>query len=309
MSNVVSAKGETIQVSPRFFDPKDIKAMLDFKYSKLTVADAEKTAVQFATMQPSEFLGVEIAKDASFDEAFRKAIEIVEGDSELGEHIKKDMKNSEHKQKKMLENGIKRKIDEKRAKQIVNNFRLTEVLDDNTKSIYINDKLALSYDIRTVSAATASTLDTIVAWVKLVYDSICFIGMVIGIRPPRLNTAKTSRLTAVINKYKPAFQRFINALKPLRDRALAAKRKIEVFIDAWGCLEIRTMGKDIIKAIYYGASILSIAWAVVKFVAAIVLMFVSGGASLILKMIQAVAQLVSVIDDVIQVIRLETANA
>jgi len=304
MKTLKIGKHETIKISSRFFEVRDIQKLLRYDYTRLTISEALKASAKLELMKPSKVLGIPVAQDDGPVDVFSKVVDLFEDDGELGSTVRSTRADEEDRHRKMLLDGIASEIKPEIAKNNEQALHVEKRTDGELVSYYFNGSVAVRFDGRQISALNATKVETIVAWVKLVWDAVSFLGTVIGIAVPRPAGGATKQLTGLLRTAQQVWQKFIDALKRIKN-AVDSNETIQVFVGAWQHINLAKQGKEVLKAIFSGLSLYQKAWIVIKFAATVALFFVSAGASLILKMIQAVAQLINVVADVSEIVALE----
>ena len=309
---------ETIEFASEFFDESVLRGFMDFEADALSLAEAEKlseVAGTLATARPSGKAKpvarpprkgrtpARPLKEMSLDEVFHTVFDELQTDEDFGDYIRENRMAVEREVEKEFVGRVRRRIKPKVFKHNMESFQVDRDVSRGVVTYKINGEPALSYSQARLTTARASWLETLVAWCKLIWDTIGFIGSVLEIYTPKATSKRVNVITKLVDRAKATWAKFIERMKQIK-WATRAKEKIDVILKAFEVAGLGKLALDVAKAMWRSMSWREWLWAVAQFSAALVLFFVTAGVTLIQKLVRAAAKLVNVIQDVIVIINL-----
>jgi hypothetical protein len=301
MNRLAINRNETIEISPEFFDPNGFTDLLARDYSGLTLAKAGEVSSRFKQMKPEDHLGLPISKDDGYADVFGKVLDLMENDNELGETIKKSREGDEEEQKAIFEKNIKAEIDPKVYNDNLKSFRVTKEVKGIEVTYLINDKPAIRFYKDQLSSSSALSAEMLLAWIQLIWDSTSFLGTVIGIALPD-GGENGGSFAKFVQRTIDRWNLFVDAMRNMIGEGRL--RQIEHFVNAWQKINLAELGAELFKAIFSNLPWYKKAWTVVKFLAAVILLFLSAAATLLAKLAKAALQLVGIVGDVESIVEL-----
>lgn len=303
---------ETVEFSPDFFDEDALRGFLDFAPEAVSLAEAEEVSRDLRARAIAERPRrrrrvVRPLKEMSLDRVFRTVFDDLQADEDFGGYVQENREALERDVEKDFVARVGRRIKPKVFKHNMDTFQVDRTVSRGVVSLTINGQPALSYREADITAARASALQTLIAWCKLIWDTIGFIGSVLEIYTPKADSKRVKAITRLVDRAKSTWAQFVDKMMEIR-LVSNARAMIDVIIDAIDIRDIAKLGLDVAKAMWRSMSWREWLWAVAQFSAALVLMFVTAGVTLIQKLIRAAAKLVNVIQDVIDIINLRRGS-
>lgn len=303
---------EIVEFSPDFFDEDTLRGFLDFAPEAVSLAEAEEVSRDLRARAIAERPRrrrrvVRPLKEMSLDRVFRTVFDDLQADEDFGGYVQENREALERDVEKDFVARVGRRIKPKVFKHNMDTFQVDRTVSRGVVSLTINGQPALSYREADITAARASALQTLIAWCKLIWDTIGFIGSVLEIYTPKADSKRVKAITRLVDRAKSTWARFVDKMMEIR-LVSNASAMIDVIMDAIEIRDIAKLGLDVAKAMWRSMSWREWLWAVAQFSAALVLMFVTAGVTLIQKLIRAAAKLVNVIQDVIDIINLRRGS-
>lgn len=307
MSTLRLSDKEAIEFSPDFIDEDTLRGFLEFGPEALTLAEAEEVSRELRAKMVAERPKkrppiTRPSKEMSLDQVFHTVFDTLEKDEDFGGYVRENRKALELDVEKDFVGRVGRRINPRIFEKNMATFQVDRTVSKGEVTFTINGERALSYRETGLATARASWVDTLFAWCKLIWDTIGFIGSVLEIHTPKATSARVKKITKIIDKAKGVWARFVEKMKrlPYVGRAI---QKIEIIVNALGT-DIGESAREVAKAMWRGMNWREWLWAVAQFAAAMAALFLTAGAAFINKLVRAAAKLVTVIQDVLDIIRL-----
>jgi hypothetical protein len=295
MHELTIAPGQKIKISLEHFNPDDIQRMLSDDFSRESLADVWLRSRELEPLSASEILGVTLDDEDSPADILSKVVDALADDPDYSDALSQTRAADEDTETQTYLDGLNGPIDSAIAASNEENLKVEKRCDETSVTYLVNDEPVLQFDPNQLLGDTAEKVGQVFNWIMLVWDSVSFIGSVIGIAVPKPPASSIGKMTALIARRGGTFAKFAWGLRRMKNAAMASE-KVRFFIDAFR-VGLPLMG--ILKAVLSAyKSPLKIVWAIAKFAATIALMLVSAGAGFVVKMIQAVANLVMVLADI-----------
>ncbi len=306
--------GESVDFSPEFFDESALKGFLDYGPEALSIAEVEEIGREMAkgvagpppkrrkpVVRPSKEKPL---KEMSLDQVFRTVFDSLEADKDFGGYVRENRDPLMRDMETDFVARVGRRINPKVFEHNMDTFHVEETVARGMVSLSINGEPALTYRGADSRSDRARALKTLVAWCKLIWDTIGFIGSVLEIYTPKADSKRVKAITRLVDRAKSTWKRFVDRMMEIR-WVSSATAKIKVIVKAFDIGNIAKLGLDVAKAMWRSMSWREWLWAVAQFSAALVLFFVTAGTTLIRKMVRAAAKLINVIQDVIEIGKLQ----
>jgi len=167
---------------------------------------------------------------------------------------------------------------------------------------------ALESDLGTRSSESGS-FDTVsgvdpkllALYAALTYDSLVFFGMLAGLALPHLDQSRTKQLVTFVDTNFKAFRKFLDAMKGIVT-ATTPRMIVTCFLGGCYALYKGIQFRDLLGIIFSSLSWGERLWAIATLLGQIFLLVVTAGESAILRAIEAAAQLIGVINDVLAIL-------
>lgn len=310
MTNLVKFESSNILYNQSFFDLKTVQSFLNMTPEDNSISKAKTSLKEFSTLAndqpaPAQDASVSgITDTMSLEDIIEKTINESSKDPELA----KEISISKEKLKKELSNNLTAaltsEIDPKLLKHNLNSFSLTEKECESGIDYFINNEHILHIPTKDAGSPLAVSFEMIIAWTMLIWHSISFIATVVSIWMPKADGKRVSEVGKVVQKEASYWRRFIDQMKRIKD-AVDANEKVQCFIEAFKKINVFLQFKNVVKSILSNLKWYEITLAVMQFICAVAALFVTAGASLVAKLIKLASNLISIVQDVIAILKLE----
>jgi hypothetical protein len=297
-----------LEFSPGFIDEGSLRRLLALRPGPLPVRRAARIARRLRGLAVSEVMPGEravylVSPSEGVDDAFRKALDFLEADDELGARVRPARAELERSAKEHFKSGGAMSVRSETARTNRRSLVVERVERNDRVSYLINGKRVLRYRRTELGIEVAVSAEVILAWIVLFWDALSFIGVVLDIAFPRFAGRVQTAFTTYVEMISDNISRWAEKMK-LVESATAAKAKIHALVEAFKQVTAAQV-KGALKAVFSAMGWRQRAIAILEFLAALALFFVSAGVSLIAKMIRAVAHLILVIADIERIRKLK----
>lgn len=302
MTQLTRLEGTNISFNQDFFDLASVKAFGQKDLPTLTLSDVDSIVPKASG--PVELGDHVITQDESINQIMDQVIADMAKDSDFQSIIAKDKKQLLQQAEKNIQNSMTQDVDPKLLKNNMESLVITKTETDSGADYLINGEQVLHIPKQEQGTRLAASFEMILAWTMLIWHSVSFIATIVSIWMPKASGNRVKTVGKVVQKEASAWRKFINAMKRIKEAADNSE-KVKFFLDAFTKINVFLQLKNVVKSILSNLKWYEITLAVLQFITAVAALFVTAGASMVAKMIKLASNLISIVQDVIHILKLE----